>query len=179
MIKTWLAGLCALAVLTPLPAMAKEDDKTVARPEIYQQISACRAITDPEERLKCYDRSTEQFVTAVEDKSLVVLDKQEVQKTRRSLFGFSLPKLPFFSNDNEKGEDKDAFTEITTKIAAARPAALGHWQIKIEEGAWWETTESMVREPEPGDEVNIRQAALGSYFLKLNGSRAVRAKRIE
>lgn len=51
-------------------------------------LAACRGIADSAARLSCFDRTAEAFVRARDNKEVVVLERAEIQKTRRSLFGF-------------------------------------------------------------------------------------------
>ncbi len=111
---------------------------------------------------------------------LVVLDKAELQKTRRSLFGFSLPKLPFLGgSDDEKDEPGENITEIDAKIASTRSLADGRWQFVLDDESTWQTTEpSDAGSGTSGMPIHLRKAALGSYFGKIGQRRAVRMKRV-
>ena len=139
------------------------------------KLSACRKLTDRDARLDCFDRETATIDEAIARKDIVVVDREAVRETRKSLFGFELPKLPFFGGDDK---DEPAQTEITAKIASANTIGNGRWQITLDTGAIWQTTESSVLlDPHPGDSVRIRRAAMGGYFMNVSGERAVRARR--
>jgi len=49
----------------------------------------------------------------------------------------------------------------------------------LAEGGTWQSTEAWggAKLPAPGAKILIRRAALGSYFLKIDGGRAVRGMR--
>lgn len=162
----------SLAALLILPAAAPAQS---TRAQLLDQLSACRKVAEPEARLACFDKASAQLEAAVNAKTVVVLDQEDVRKTRRSLFGFALPKLPFFGSD----KDEEPEEEIVTTIASARALPYGKWSIKLEDGAIWHTLEttSNVIEPRAGLKVEIRKAAIGSYFLKVAGQRGIRARR--
>ena len=85
MIRSAFTAIIALALAAPAAAAADEP------PAAIKALAACRAITDNAQRLACYDREAGALVQSVESKETVVLDKQAVRNTKRSLFGFSLP----------------------------------------------------------------------------------------
>ena len=57
----------------------------------------------------------------------------------------------------------------------------GKWSLELEDGAVWVQTESATlgRRPKDGSTVEIRKAAMGSYFINIDGQRAIRAKRVK
>ena len=140
-------------------------------------LANCRLQSDDAARLRCYDSAAAALTEATSRGSIVVVDQEDVRKTRRSLFGFSLPKIPFFSGDRSAGETQE---EITAKIASAGPIGYGKWRIKLEDGALWETTEASgsVSDPRPGNEVKIKRGTLGGFMMRVAGQRALRAKRV-
>jgi hypothetical protein len=148
-----------------------------AQSPMVQALASCRAQSDDAARLRCYDKAAAALTEATAQGKLVVIDQEDVRKTRRSLFGFSLPKLPFFSGDDSAEEQQ---SEITAKITRSSALPNGKWQIRLEDGATWETTEvsAFIRPPRVGNEVLIKRGALGSYMMRIAGQRALRAKRV-
>jgi hypothetical protein len=147
-------------------------------PAAIKALSACRTIADNAQRLACYDREAGALVQSVERNETVVLDKQEVRKTKRSLFGFSLPKLPFFGGDKDPDKEEPEFTQIETPIKTVRNIGYGKFRFTIDDGAQWETTEGINAFPKPGEKVVIKKGLMGSYFIKFEGSRSVKGRRI-
>lgn len=142
---------------------------------LLSQLRNCRQLADPTAKIACYDAAVAAFDSAVAEKKVVVLDREDVRETRRSLFGFNLPKLPLFGGgDGDKEEE-----EVVSRISAVRSLGYGKWRIRIETGAVWQTIEAPRIDipPEIGDEVRIRRAAMGSYFMNIKGRRAVKATR--
>ena len=148
-------------------------------PQQVQALRECRAIADTTSRLACYDRSAAALDQAVASRSVVVLGAEDVRRTRRSLFGFSLPRLPFFGDGKDEGDTPEE-SEIEGTLAAATQTGYGRWRVRLEEGGVWETTEaaSASNEPFAGAKVRIRRAALGSYLMNVGRSRALRVRRV-
>lgn len=143
-------------------------------PSEISAFAACRAIADSQRRLACYDAASQRLEQAIAARELTVLSRTEVRQTRRSLFGFYLPRLPFFGGDDQ------AIKQITAKVVSVRSAGYGKWQFRLEDGAVWETTESSVDGfvPERGASVTIKQGVLGNYFLLFPGENALRGRRV-
>lgn len=144
---------------------------------LVRAIANCQRQTDDSARLRCYDAAAAALAEASSSGKVVVVDREDIRKTRRSLFGFSLPKLPFFSGDDSAETQPD---ELTAKIATAGPIGHGKHRIKLEDGALWETTEGRLTlaDPRRGDTVVIKRGMLGSYMMSIAGQRAVRARRV-
>lgn len=138
---------------------------------------ACRGIAEDSARLACFDRNAAALQSAIAKREVVVLSPDDLRKAERSLFGFSVPKLPFFGGG--ASEEPEA-QEIAGRIAAAQPLGYGRWRIRLESGAVWETRESAPNYvvPKVGASVRIRKAALGSFVLTINNDRSFRARRV-
>ena len=141
-------------------------------------IEACRKIADPTQRLACYDRAAPALVDAARTGEVRVVDRGQVRQVRRSLFGYSMPKLPFFSGDDSATDTPD---ELATTIKSVRDIGYGKYRIVLTEGdAVWETTEASisVSEPKAGQKISIRRGPMGSYFVRINGQRSVKGRRV-
>lgn len=164
-----------------LTGQAVAASKQQPRPEIFTSLLQCRAITDDARRLACFDQQVGAMEAASQRDEVVVLDKSELNKTRKTLFGFAFPKLPFLNDGEDKDEvkEEEGFSHIAAKIASLRSMGYGKWQIVLEDGAQWMTTEAVTgREPKVGQMIEIRRAAMGSFMGKVEGGRAVRMKRV-
>lgn len=170
MIRSAFTAIIALALAAPAAAAADEP------PAAIKALAACRAITDNAQRLACYDREAGALVQSVQSKETVVLDKQAVRNTKRSLFGFSLPRLPFFGND--KDEKQDEFTQIEEPIKTIRSIGYGRFRFTLGDGATWETTEGVNAFPKSGEKVLIKKGLMGSYFIRFEGNRSVKGMRV-
>jgi hypothetical protein len=144
-----------------------------------QALFACRGIENDQMRLECYDREASALQEAQTTKKVVIVEQETIEKTRRDLFGFTLPNLALFQQDGDDSEDKQ-ITEIVDTIAAYRLDATGKALITLSNGARWAQTDSetILGEPKAGDPITIEQAALGSFKAKIGSRRAIRVKRI-
>ncbi|HEU0135414.1 MAG TPA: hypothetical protein VFR28_11375 [Allosphingosinicella sp.] len=170
-----IAALLATAALSAAPALARPKPQDARSNALIQGIAACRDIADEKARLACYDEAGARLSQAVEKKELVVLDRQEINQTRRSLFGFGLPDIPLFRG--EGGKDSG---QIETVIAGVSPLANGKWQIRLEDGAVWQTTEpwTAASDPKSGQKIVIRRGMMGNYFLRINGRTGISGMRV-
>jgi hypothetical protein len=148
---------------------------------VLQGLRDCRAITAAEARLACFDKATAALEAAVTAKDVRIVDRQEIRKARRSLFGFTIPKVALFGGgdgDEPEKDDEDAFTEINTTVASARAVENGRVEIRlVGEDAVWRTTDPMNWPPKAGAKIRIRKGTLGNYFMAVDG-RSVRGMRI-
>ena len=71
------------------------------RPELFGKLIDCRAILDNGQRLACFDQAAAAVDAAERNKELVVVDRREIRETKRSLFGFTLPRISLFSDDRD------------------------------------------------------------------------------
>jgi hypothetical protein len=165
-------GLAALAAGRP----AGPSVPPVERPEAFEALVKCRAITEDAARLRCFDQATAALQQAAEKRDIVIVDRAQVRQTRRTLFGLELPRLALFGGGDEKGEE---VSELDGIIASARDAGNGRWLVHLEDGSTWLQVDDNVIAvwPKAGQKVLIKRAALGSYMMRVNGQPGVRVKR--
>ena len=170
--------LLPIVVIAALAGAAAAKDPPKQSP-LVGALEACRAIADPTQRLACYDKEAAALVTAAQTGDVAVVDKAEARRARKSLFGFAMPNLPFFSGDKSADEVSDT---LETTVTKASGLGYGKFRITIAEGnAVWETTEtySTMREPLAGDKISIKRGTLGSYVLRIgSNNRGVKGKRV-
>jgi hypothetical protein len=171
-------GLLAMMALAAAgPAIAKDKDKPAPSP-LVTAIDRCRQVTEAMQRLACYDSAANALVTATNTGAVAVVDQNEIRKARHSLFGFTLPKIPFFSGDNTAEE---AQRQLDSTITSVRALNNGYYRVVIaDNNAVWETTDSSISfdAPRPGQKITIIRSPLGSYFLRINGQIGVRGRRV-
>jgi hypothetical protein len=159
-------------------ASAAAAEKPRNRPELFNKLLDCRAIADNAQRLACYDQSVGAIEEAEKKKDLVVVDRKEIRETKKSLFGFTLPKIGLFTGD--KDDDKDEINEINSTVEIARMVKGGDWSLRLANDAGtWETNSSISVAPRPGDKVRIKKASLGSYLGQVGINRGVRFRRVQ
>lgn len=161
--------------LAAAPATAQERDRP--RSQALTELVECRTIAAPEERLACYDREVAALDAAEARKDVVVVDREQLRKTRRTLFGLTLPNLSIFGDDSP---DEEGVQRIETTIKSVDRRPRGKWIFQVEDGALWAQTDSreLPIDPEPGDKIAIRKAAMGSYLANINGQIAIRVERV-
>ena len=169
----------ALAMLASLPTTASAQPSPAAGPldappAAFVRAVQCRGIADPQERLACYDREVAVLAEAVRSSEIRVVDRQQVRRARRSLFGLALPDLNIFG-----GDDEDGSSEINTRIRSAVQTGDRRWLFVLEDGARWLQLDNIRITPDPlaGHTIRIRRAAMGSFLANVNGQRAVRVRR--
>ena len=141
-------------------------------------LAACQAIADNTQRLACFDKAAGALVTAAGQGDVSVVDRAQLRTARKALFGFTMPKLPFFSGDESASDVSDT---LETTIKSASGIGYGKFRIVVAEGgAVWETTESFatLRDPKAGQKITIKRGPLGSYMIKINNQRAVKGRRV-
>jgi len=159
------------------PAAAKDKNKPAPSP-LVAAIDRCRQVSDSTQRLACYDAAANALVQAANSGAVAVVDQNEIRKARHSLFGFTLPKIPFFSGDETADEVQK---QLDSTITSVRSLANGYYRIVIaDNNAEWETQDSSISfdPPRAGQKISIVRGPLGSYFLRINGQVGVRGRRV-
>lgn len=172
--RSALLALAALAVASP--AFAKGPSGDLGRPEALRAVVDCRAITDPNARLACYDDAVGKLDTAESTGQVVVIDREAAKKVKRQAFGFSIPSINLFS----KGEKEEEVDRLSDTLKSARERPDHKWVFELQGGGVWRQidTNQFPIDPKAGDKVDISRAALGSYMLKVDGKQpAVRVHR--
>ena len=173
----WRYAMIVAVCTAVLGAGSATAQKKIAPSPLVTALERCRAIPDPTQRLACYDGAAGSLVQAANTGQVTVVDRQQVQQARRSLFGFTMPKLPFLSG----GDDDKTSDRLDTTVKSVKALNNGRFQIVIAEGnAVWEITEPPLSfmPPLPGQKVSILRGPLGSYHLRVNGQVGVRGRRV-
>ena len=167
------AALVGLA--TPAVARPKTPTVPAGHPQAFEALVKCRAIAEDAARLRCFDQAAAALQQATENRDIVMIDREQVRETRRSLFGIEGLRLPFFGGGDEKGED---VTQLDGVVASARDMG-GRWLVHLEDGSTWLQVDDNVIAlwPKAGQKVLIKRAALGSYMMRVNGQPGVRVRR--
>ncbi len=167
----------SLALASPTVAAQHPPAADARQSTALDAVLNCRSITGATERLACFDRSTDALESATAKHDIVVVDREVVRKTRRSLFGFNLPGGTIFDPTDSKTSEP-AEEEINATIRSSRVGADGYWVVVLEDGAVWHQTDgTLALAPKPGATVKIRRASLGSYFMRIGSQPGVKARR--
>ncbi len=167
-----LIGIAVLGMVAAVPASAQEIPRT-ATPKLFEDVVNCRAIQDSAARLACYDRGVAALDTAQKSNELYVADKAAMSEARRGLFGFGLPKLKIFGD-----EDLGDLDELETTIAGVSSGQRG-FVFTLPDGArWMQTDKRYMDKPKVGAKIRIKKAALGSYMANIEKRPGFRVERI-
>ncbi len=168
-----------LALATPSHGFAAAPQAPMAKQ--ITALQTCRTKADAIERVACYDRAVDELTTATASQDLVVIERADVRKARKGLFGFSLPRIGFLAGREGNKEDEADTIRFEGKIISVRDIAQGGWQFTVEGGAVWMTLETSFsfRTPAPDRVVLIERGALGSYSARVGNGGWVRVKRIQ
>ncbi len=174
--KCFLLPACAVVLSAPA-ASATPSAPSVKSVEALQ---SCRTLADAAARLACYDRAVDALRAATASGDVVIVERTEVRKARKGLFGFTLPRIDFLSGKPGNAEDAADEKELSTVITGAREIGYGKWRFTVEGGAIWETVEASMRfrDPAPGRKVLIERGSLGGYFVTVEKGARVQAKRV-
>lgn len=167
-----VAAVAALVVASP--AWAADNKSQNDTPPQLARLLACRSVADAEQRLACFDRETAATSEALARNDLVAMDRAKVRETRRSVFGFSVPKLGIFG-----GGDTDEVDQIDGTIAKVGWTRDGV-SVRLQDQSQWVQTDgkTLPIEPRAGNKVIIKRGALGSYIMNIAGQRGVKVKRV-
>lgn len=166
---------CVLALSGTAAASQAVASLPDTRPQTLDRLLNCRQLTSDAARLACYDTAVGAFETAQQRGEVVVVDRAQVNEARRQLFGFALPRVTLFDQDG-----RDAPVEaIETSLVRATQTGEGRWVFTLaDESVWRQIDSERVNfRNRPGQDVRIRRAALGSYLMTIEDSRAVRVRR--
>ncbi|HYD37440.1 MAG TPA: hypothetical protein VEA60_07490, partial [Allosphingosinicella sp.] len=103
--RIWVMAVAAAALVAPAALPAKTE-KPRPRPEAFEALVRCRALTDDAERLRCFDAASATLQQQAEARELVVVDRKQIQETKRGLFGLDIPDLNPFGGDDGVPEVK-------------------------------------------------------------------------
>ena len=173
-----LQFVCVLGLAAAGTAHAAQQQTQLQLPPAFSRVVDCRAIADEGQRLACYDREVTQLQQATARNEIVIVDRDQIRKTRRTLFGLTLPNLAIFGGTDDEA---DGVTSIDTTLTRVSETPDGKWVLTLQEGGTWVQTDSreLIEDPRPGSTITIRRAALGSYLANVQKQRAIRVKRIQ
>jgi len=174
--KPWFTFIAVALASLASSAQAAGPVKT-DRPAVLKSILDCRARTADAERLACYDAAVAAMNRAETAGDVIIIDRQQAQAARRQAFGLDLSALTIF----DRGEERSETERVVGEVASAHQGRDGRWTVVLADGAVWRQIDdqSVSKGPRKGSNAEIRRAAMGSYFMKLDGQRAIRARRAD
>ena len=174
------AGLLAITVWTQSALAAPSAAPKPRAPEL-QAIVDCRAITDRDSRLACYDAAADKLDRAEASGQVVVVNREQVRSVRKDVFGLQLPSLDIFSAVGRKGPAaaSEDIGRLDGVVKSAWRGDGGHWMFELETGAVWRQTDDFqfANDPHAGSKVEIRKGSLGSFFMKVDRQPSIKVHR--
>ena len=179
-----VAGLALLALgfSTVGAAQDRRQGEAATSPAVLQRVYDCQAISDSAQRLACFDQQVTTLRNAESAHDIRVIARDEVRRTRRGLFGFSLPTLGgIFEDSDDNAADEDRVTEITSTITRLTTGQAGRRVFVLENGQEWiqiyENTGGDVR---VGTPIVIRRTGglRGGYQASIAGQSSIRVRRV-
>jgi hypothetical protein len=140
----------------------------------YQALMNCRSIADTTERLACYDSKAAALERAEKTGDVVIADREQLRETSKGLFGFGALKLPIIGTRS----NLETPEQIEAKITGLRSLGYGKWEMTLDNGMHWRTSEPGSNDPAIGDPVVIRSGAFTNFFIRVRGARGVRGLRV-
>ncbi|MGB7408188.1 MAG: hypothetical protein WA908_06745 [Pontixanthobacter sp.] len=142
------------------------------------ELRKCQIEPDDTARLLCYDNAVTPLVAATDRGEVRIVDEAVVEKTKRGLFGFSLPDISLFRDRDGKDEQLDLLQSTITSVSKRGRNVL-YFTIAEGDAVWRISGASrQVMATEPGDTVEFKKASLGSYFIRINGRTGEKGRRI-
>lgn len=175
-IATLVLGALASPALAQSGPSNADADKLGRDNALIEKLKACQLEGDNAKRLACFDTAVGRIVAASETGEVRVVDREEIQENRRSLFGFNIPNKGLLAAPKDEVD-----TSLKTTVKSVRYITSRKVRFRTAEGAVWEigNAPARMRRIEAGDPVEFKKAALGSYFVKVRGQRGVKGKRVE
>ena len=144
-------------------------------------IKDCRAISDEQQRLVCYD--------TVMDGG--VFNEQKIRQKQVEVFGSRTmaipdPVVPATSEPSStvttveapKKSKKDKDDSLAVTIVRTKKDGNGFYYFQTSEGQVWKQQNASRWTIDTPFEADIRPGALGSFFLEVEGSKGTRVKRM-
>lgn len=174
--RVWVMAVAAAALAAPA-ALPAQKNKPQQRPEAFEALVRCRALTDDSARLKCFDAAAATLERAAENRDLVVVDRKQIREAKRGLFGLDLPDFNPFGGGGDDGVEEVKSIEST--IRSAMQDGNGRWVVTLEDNSTWAQTDNypLAVNPRRGHKVKIVKASMGSYMMRINNQPGVRARR--
>ena len=172
-------SLCSMALTYGAIATA-QNEQAGETPDYLAKLKECQVIADDAARLACFDGSVNAMIAANEAGQVQIIDKEDVSNTRRQLFGLSVPEVGLLKGPDDK-QSKEARELLETTITSVRYVSAKKVRFTTEEGALWEISRipRRLRTVKAGDPVIFKKAAMGTFFIRINGQMGVKGKRVQ
>lgn len=187
--KPMLAKSLLTMVMPPLAtvalgsvALAQDAPEAGSDPAHVGTMRHCSTLSDDAARLACFDAASAALIAEFDNGKIRLVRTEEIEKTRKTVFGFATPTITLFGGKDSEGEKVEQMDTLASTITRVSTFGDDSYRITIAEGdAVWEMrdTPTRFRAPKVGDSVEFQRAALSSYWVRVNGQMGVKGKRIQ
>lgn len=139
-------------VAMPVTALARDRSA-----ETSGKLTECRKITEPNQRLACYDMITDSIRAALEDGSIKIVDQKSKRETDQKTFGLM--------GIAGAADTDDRLREISSQISALSPESDGSWIITLANGTAWRAAGSPKGRVQANMSVTITRDQFGRYKM--------------
>lgn len=159
-------------------ARADAQDEAGRADSLVNALAHCRTIANATQRLSCLDAAAGAILAARDRREVVVIDREGVREAKRSVFGFSLPRIRLFGRGADAEDVEPEVTSIESKVTAVALVQRTFWSFRLADGSQWQATETFRFPPNVGDQARVEAGILGSYRASFGGRSAGKVKRI-
>ena len=173
MTMTVRASLIALMMEIPAAALAQTLPPSGSE---LRGLIACREKTDTAERLACFDKQVAAVDQALQHHDLVVVNTQEIDRSRRQGFGLASSDRVILSR--VAGRSAPLPLNHDGVIRSVSAFSYGRYTMTLADGAVWRNVDLFETAPAVGSTVHIDKTPFGAYLMKVTGFIGVHAVRV-
>ena len=169
-----LKTVTLVAILASLAGAASAQDSA---PSPLGKLYSCSALSEPAERLACFDSEVANLKSREDSRDLVAIDSETAREIQKDSFGFRLPSLPKLALPRLGGGKEDA-VELPIKSVASTGR---NGVFVMENGQVWQQIDNdrkRIPKSKTGSApiAHIRSASFGSYLMSVEVDGKMRAK---
>jgi len=112
--------------------------QSTGQPAELEAIYACKAKSNPTDRLQCYDQAVGRFEAAQNAGSVVTVSKTQVENIERDAFGFNIPSLPSLGRlfgGSKKSAAAPKENKLTAPVKSTKPQTAAAILPKVKKSA--------------------------------------------
>ena len=171
------ASITGLLLSIALGGPAVAQDQPGQADRLVDALAQCRSVA-PDAKLACFEMAATALIAARDKREIAVVDREGVRQAKRSVFGFSLPKIRLFGRSGDADDVEPEVKSIETSVTSVGVAARTLLTLRLADGSTWQTTEQARFAPKVGDPIKIEAGILGSYKAAIRGRSIGKVKRV-
>jgi hypothetical protein len=172
------ASITGLLLSATLAGPVVAQDQVGQADRLVDALARCRGVAAPDAKLACFETAATALIAARDKREIVVVDREGVRQAKRSVFGFSLPKIRLFGRSGDAEDIEPEVKSIETSVSSVGVVARTLLTLRLADGSTWQTTEQARFSPQAGDPIKIEAGILGSYNAAIRGRGIGKVKRV-